>query len=586
MTRREDARGAGAVIVALVALALARAVTSVVPSMWAWGLNVQRFLDPLPAALTWITMAALIVPALGRRANPALERAGDRLFAGGVWTWLAALAAAGLVWALPDRTWLTGDFLLRQGAAETGALPGIFTQSLPLERWLNQSLPLALGRVLRIEPALVTRALEAAAAAALGATALALARECRLGGSAGLVAAGSVLFGGALCFFTGLGKPAALLCVLTATTLLAALRLARTGRGGAWLGGSVAIALLLHRSALALLPLWIAALIASMRAPRQGRPRLAPAVALPLVALVAMAPRLWRILMTFDLPRHVQPGGTGVLALAFAPLHLVDLVNLVLFLAPALVILAALAAAGPHAERDPADRARWLPGLLALTFVPLLLFVHPLQGVFRDLEVFAPAGIACAAVAGLACGAALQRGRLPSWLAPALLAAVTMPALQWLLHFHDPVRGDARARALALEAPVRTEVERARLWDVLAYRAFRERQWSRAVEACEQTVRLAPHPRAITMLAIARTYTGDYRGAESLYVALTSRTPDDPLVWFGLGGAALRTGDSAQVSRARAVLDGYAPDSREARLIRRHLRMFPEVWPTRAGSGP
>ena len=33
--------------------------------------------------------------------------------------------------------------------------------------------------------------------------------------------------------------------------------------------------------------------------------------------------------------------------------------------------------------------------------------------------------------------------------------------LQWLLHFHDPARGFARARAAALESPARSEDE---LW--------------------------------------------------------------------------------------------------------------------------
>ncbi len=165
---------------------------------------------------------------------------------------------------------------------------------------------------------------------------------------------------------------------------------------------------------------------------------------------------------------------------------------------------------------------------------------------------------------------------------PALLLAVAVPSLQWLLHFHDPARGLQRVRAFALERPERTGDERARLWDAMAYRAFRLRQWDWAVETSARSVRYAPHPRSIIMLAIARTYTGDHRGAESLYVALAGRTPDDPLVWVGLGGAALRVGDRLQISRALARLDSYGERSREARLIRRHLRYFPEVWPTEA----
>ncbi|MGH7729843.1 MAG: hypothetical protein ACRENJ_01165, partial [Candidatus Eiseniibacteriota bacterium] len=55
----------------------------------------------------------------------------------------------------------------------------------------------------------------------------------------------------------------------------------------------------------------------------------------------------------------------------------------------------------------------------------------------------------------------------------------------------------------------------------------------------------------------------------------------------GLGGSALRVGDRVQTARALARLDTYPKGGREARLIRRHLVAFPEVWPEgpAAGSG-
>jgi hypothetical protein len=589
MERSQGDGGLRAVVTALTVLALIRAATVFLPSMWAWGLNVQRFVAPLPGWLLWLAMALVLVPAVGAAIGTHLARAGDRLPGGGWAPWLVALAAAALVWSLPDRTWFTGDFLLRQGAAETGAFAGNFIQSLPLERLLNQGVPRLFGSVSRLDPNVASRAVEALAAAALGLVSARLAREWGLAGSAAAVAAGTILLGGYLSFFTGLGKPAAVLCVLTAASLLGATRLVRSGRGGALLGVAVALAFLTHRSALALTPLWIGALVLAVRAhhPPSARTRfgLVAAVALPLLAALIAAPLLIRIFREFDLPRHVFPaegGGAGVIARALAPLHLVDLANLLLFYSPALLTASALLLAS--GTREPAGGERRLPGVLALSFVPLLLFIHPIQGIFRDLDVFAPAGVACALLAAQVIGEALQSRRLPPWLAPALLASVAVPALQWLLHFHDPALGFARARAIALEAPARPEVERARLWDVLAYRAFRDRQWDDAVEASEQAVRYAPNQRAVTMLAIARTYTGDHRGAESLYVELARRFPEDPLVWLGLGGASLRLGDSLWSARALARLEGYPPGSREARLIRRHLRSFPEVWPTTAES--
>jgi hypothetical protein len=573
--------------IALLALVLIRAATTFVPSMWAWGLSVQRFVAPLPAWLLWLAMALVLIPAVGAGVDSRLERASDRLLGSTSMPWLVAFVAAALVWSLPDRTWFTGDFLLRQGAAETGVFPANFTQSLPLERFLNQTVPRLFGTFSQLDPNIATRGIEAMAAAALGFVSVRLAREWGLAGSAAAVAAGTILFGGYLTFFTGLGKPAAVLCALTASSLLGATRLVRAGRGGMLLGLAVAFAFLVHRSALALAPLWIGALVLAggthHPAPGRARFQLAIATALPLLAILGVAPLLWRIFREFDLPRHLLPTGAhgaGVISLAFAPLHLIDLANLLLFYTPALLTAGALVLAPGPRERAGAEHR--LPAVLALSFVPLLFFIHPIQGIFRDLEVFAPAGVACALLAARVVGEALQSRRLPAWLAPALLASVAAPALQWLLHFHDPALGYARARAIALEAPARPAVERARLWDVLAYRAFRDRHWERAVEASEQAVRYAANERAVTMLAIARTYTGDYRGAESLYVELARRFPEDPLVWLGLGGVSLRLGDSLWSARALARLEGYPQASREARLIRRHLRAFPEVWPTTA----
>jgi tetratricopeptide (TPR) repeat protein len=214
-----------------------------------------------------------------------------------------------------------------------------------------------------------------------------------------------------------------------------------------------------------------------------------------------------------------------------------------------------------------------------------MLFLHPMQGIIRDLDVFATAGMSLALVAAYGIGLALQRRALPAWIAPAIVLAVAVPTLQWLIHFHDSARGLQRVRAFALEQPVRPDDDRARLWDALAYRAFRLQQWDQALEASEQSARYAPHARPLIMLAIARTYTGAYREAEAGYIDLAKRFPDDPLVWVGLGGAALRMGDTLEVRRSLANLNSYAPNSPQARIIRRHLALFPAVWPTRAELG-
>lgn len=571
----------------LAGLALLRAASAFLPSMWGWGLNLQRFLPPLVAWLPWTMAVLLLHPGLAAGLALRLEHAGD-LLVGRRWArWLAAAAGAALVWSLPDRTWITGDFLLRQGTAETGAFPTTFVQAMPLEVILNQWVPRMFGSLSPADPNLASRAVGALAAAGMALVAVTLASDWGWRGAAAVVGAGIVFSGGYLIAFTGLGKPAAPITLLAALTLLGAGRLARSGRGAWLLAVSLGIAFLTHRSALALAPVGVVAFILALRRreeiPQPARRRLLIAAVVPLACAALAAPIVLGIVRRHDLPHHLAPPVVmqgGPLAAALAPQHLLDLGNLLLLYTPALATAMAVLIATRPRTRPAVDTM--LAVLLAGSFVPLLLFIHPMQGIFRDIDVFASAGAAVALLSARVVGTALQRRRLPSWLAPALLASVLVPACQWLIHFHNPSYGLRRVRAYAAEAPARDERDLARLWDVIAYRAFRLREWDWALEASSKSVRYAPHPRAVIMLALARTYNGDHHGAESLYVALAERTPDDPLVWLGLGGAALRVGDSVQSARALARLNAYAPEGREARLIRRHLRFFPEVWPAKA----
>lgn len=590
--RRSPATNSRAILVvwsSLLVVALARGVATFLPTMWAWGVNVQRFVGPLSAWLPWGACVMSLHPSVGRRLSQLHSDVGDWLLAGNAGAVVAGLAGAALVWSLPDRTWVTGDFMLRQSLSGSGAYAGTFAQSLPFEVLLDRVVPREVAPFSTADTHLALRAIGACAAAGLAIGALRLVRQWGFTGVAAATSAAIIFFGGYLATFTGLGKPAAVMCLLVTLVILGSLRLAQRGAGGL-LGLSLALALFTHRGALLLLPVWMVAVFyalpASGPATRPSRRGLALAISLPVLACVIVAPLILRIMREVDLPGHIAPLAvrrTGVLASAFDGLHLIDLANLVMFYTPAPAIALALGlAVGVRAGGRPEPM---LLAALAAPFIPLMLFLHPMQGVIRDLDVFATAGMSLAIVAAYGIGLALERRILPAWLAPAIVLAVVAPSLQWLIHFHDGDRGLQRVRALVLEQPARPDDDRARLWDALAYRAFRLQQWKLAVEASAQSARYAPHARPLIMLAIARTYTGAYGEAEAVYVDLAKRFPEDPLVWVGLGGAALRMADTLEFRRSLAKLNSYAPNSLQARIIRRHLAIFPAVWPTSAELG-
>ena len=54
------------------------------------------------------------------------------------------------------------------------------------------------------------------------------------------------------------------------------------------------------------------------------------------------------------------------------------------------------------------------------------------------------------------------------------------------------------------------------------------------------------------MWAISETMVGDHRSAERIYLQLLRRSPDNPLGWLGLAGAAMRLDDRTQLARAMA----------------------------------
>src|SRR5262249_30864784 len=123
------------------------------PSMWAWSLNLQRFLAPGAGWGLWALAAAALIPTLARRAAPLWNAAGDAMVRHPTLaTWAAFVTAVLLVGLFPDRVRFTGDFLLRQGTVEVAEKPSsLFPQALPLDVLLHYTVPRVLTDALSLD---------------------------------------------------------------------------------------------------------------------------------------------------------------------------------------------------------------------------------------------------------------------------------------------------------------------------------------------------------------------------------------------------------------------------------------------------
>jgi tetratricopeptide (TPR) repeat protein len=555
-----------------VALALSRATLAFAPGMGAWGLDLQRALDPVWAWLPWLVAAAAVVPPLARRALPGATALGEwiarRPVRAGV---VLAALAAGLVGAFPDRLRFVGDFLLRQGSAGQAIAPArVYPQALPLDVLLHFTLPRALAG--SIGPDAAARVVGAAGAAALAIVAIAFARTCGLRGVAALVAVCAALLGGWIALFTGYAKAFGPLAVLTAALAVAAMRVARDGRGFVALGASLALALALHRSALALVPGAALALALGWRR-AQGAQRAWRVVAalLPAGVLAVLAPRLLATLTGVDVAVHLAPAATrsrGLLASAFAPARLADVGNLALQLAPLAMLLPAFALLRPAAWRS---RETVVLGALAIPFAVGAFAVHPAQGMFRDWDDFAAPAMAVSMLATwLACEALAAAPRL-AWVGVGLAAAIAIPAVQSLRLHSDLARGLARVEAFAAGPPAREAHERGQAWDFLGVRYAQLERWDDAARALARAAADTPSPRVMLQWAMAEEARGHLETAREAYRGSLEREPGDPMAWTGLAGVALRLGDTTEVARASAALERLAPGTPAAREVRAAL---------------
>lgn len=555
--------------ISLVVLAATFAAFALSSGMAGWGFNLLRFVARGRGWTLWVAGTLLLVPALARPAASAIgalrERAARRAWLRAALAAAWILGAALLVWSLPDRVAFTGDFLIRQGSALESLPPAVlYPQALPLDNLLHYDLPRLLVQLGVRSADRAARLIGAVEAAALAALALAFAAAVAPGAAAAPGLAALVLCGGWLGLFSGYGKAFSELTVLAVAIAVLGMRVRSSGAGLAGLGLAVALALALHRSALAFLPALALALAGGLRArgPYAWRsPAAWIGVLAPLATLIALLPRLAHTIGGFDLAHHFAPAGVtgaaGALSAAFAPRHLLDLVNLIGQLAPvALTLPVALVVAGP---RLVAGRDGTLLLTLAVPQLLMMLFVHPTQGVFRDWDVFAPAGIVLAMLAALAVSriAADVSWR---WLSVSAAATAVVAATLGLLHSADLERGLTRVAAFATEPPLRSESERGETWEFLGTCANQLGRPDQAAEAMSHAAALIPSTRVLMEWGMSEATRGNYEVARGAFEQAIARDSTLSRLWLNLLAVCVRLDDKAGIHRAAEALRRLNPD--------------------------
>ncbi|HEY2954006.1 MAG TPA: tetratricopeptide repeat protein [Candidatus Eisenbacteria bacterium] len=553
--------------------AVARLALAFVPSMWLWGLNVQRFLATAAAWAPWAAAALALHPAVARALLPALARAGNAL-ARPRGVVVAALLAAILVLALPDRVRFVGDFLLRQGTVEQAGRPAVlFPQALPLDVLLHYTLPRTLVDMHLLAANGAARALGALEAALLAALAVAFARGLAMRDAAALATAAVVFFGGTLTMFTGLGKAFTEMVLLVAALGVFGLRVLRERRGLLPLAATLAAGLALHRSALGLVPAAALAFAWGARPHaaegeavlRHPKAEWLTAVSIAVLALAVMLPRIVATILRWD-PIHLTPPEVreqGVVRAAFAGTRPADLLSLVTALSPlALAIppVAILLGRIPGRGRELA-----LLSALAVPFVLSMPLLHPAQGLFRDWDDFAGAGEALSLVAAWLVAETLRAAPGRAWLASGVTLAATTAALQWLAHFTDIERGLTRVEAFMSEPPRRTDVERGKTWDYLGIRNFRLERWDAAARAFARAAETSPSPRILLEWGTAELRRGDFRAAQPLFRRVIAANPKDVHAWSGLAAAAMALDQRDEARRAAEEVLRLSPGDAFAR---------------------
>jgi len=209
------------------------------------------------------------------------------------------------------------------------------------------------------------------------------------------------------------------------------------------------------------------------------------------VTLAFVLPHMFSTLFGYDRVHVASPElrRHGLIANALEPMRFADLTGLTLVLAP--LALPALLVRGLRGSRA----ERWMMLALALPLAEAMFWVHPVQGAFRDWDVFAPAAAALALASASRVGRQLGAAGARRWVGVAVIAVTFLPTIQWLAHFTSVAQGFRRIEAFASEPPRRSDTERGLAWDFIGIRSYRLRDLDGAVRAWERAADITPARR-------------------------------------------------------------------------------------------
>jgi hypothetical protein len=571
--------------VAALALPLAlRAAASTVSGAWLWGFDALRYL-PAWAWVVWAIpgLALVFIPKTSARSGDH----GDRNAA--VTIPLAVLAAIGLVLAFPDRVQFVGDFLLRQGTAEEALPPAaLFPQALPLDAFLHVTFPTWAHGALGIPSTMVSRILDAIEAGALVALGFAFARRTGLNGKGALACALLAGWGGWVALFTGYSKAFTEMSLLVLGCAVFGVDALRGSRMGFfYLCLTVAMGFALHRSAVGLLPAlgfvtWYA-LRAPVKKAKPGRKAGASVVPawlpllVPATMLAVALPKMIETATTLD-TAHFAAKGEGTLSVAkhlVTPLHLLDLFNLTFFLVPLATLLLIPA---PRGERPgPWSAREWMHlVVLGAPFWLIALVLRPAQGIPRDFDVFASAGVALGVITAARFARLVRAAPATSRFSTAVVAGAVAPVLCVILLQADLGRGLVRVNALADGPPVRSESERGLWREYLGARYHRAHLYKEAVAEFAQAAALAPSPNILAAWGVAARWAGDVDSEERAFTLLLARAPADRVAvrvaaLTGLARIAFERGDRAKAAGLVSQALALDPQSADAQSLAQRI---------------